>query len=118
MYGIPKDLNLSFFSEKTLLQLCFGMNDIIFNFTDNVSITVTSLIGYVVADGKIKKCEDFRNAADFLLKLLHESIISAQKIDEGTLCLVFRDNKKIYIYDDSKQFESYIIKNGNSIIVV
>lgn len=118
MYGLPNDLNLAFFKGKLLLQACFGAHDLILNFDGGVSITVTSSVGCVSSAGSIQHYDDFRQVAPLVLALLNQTILSAEGDQTGTLTLRFDGGGTLAIYDDSNEYESYTIKNGDLMIVV
>jgi hypothetical protein len=118
MYGLPRDVSLGFFEGKTLLQACFGAHDLILNFDGDVSITVTSSIGWASPDGLIQQYDDFCHGAPPVLDLLNQPVTAAAAVDAGTLRLQFADGSRLYVYDDSKEYESYTITNGDQMIVV
>ncbi len=118
MYGLPHNINLGFFDGKTLVQVCFGVHDLILNFDDDVSITVTSSLGYVDSSNNIHQHDDFRQIAVIVLALLNQSVLSAEGNDKGTLTLKFDGGGMLTIYDNSKKYESYTIKNGEQMIIV
>lgn len=118
MYRLPADLDLSFLANKELFQVCFGAHDLILNFSDVVSISVTSCLGWVSSTGSRDIYEDFSKAAPALLTLLHDVVTSAHGDPAGTLSLKFRLGITLEIYDNSDRYESYLIKNGDQLIVV
>lgn len=118
MYGLPQDINLTFFNGKTLLQACFGAHDLILNFEGDVSVTVTSSLGCMDSGDNIQKYDDFRQAAPAVMVLLNQTILSAAGDEAGTLTLKFDGGGVLAIYDDSKEYESYTIKNAGQTIVV
>ncbi len=118
MYGLPAGIDLSFFHQRTLLQLCIGVHEVILNFDSEIRITVTSSIGFKGSSNSTLKYADFRQAAAVLVSLLHQKIIFAGAEGAGTLMLVFASNEIISIYDDSDKFESYTIINADKLIVV
>lgn len=118
MYGLPKDVDLGFFINKTLLQACFGVNDLIFHFDGDVSITITSTIGCMESDGNIRQYDDMTQAAPTVMTLLNQSVVSAEGDEAGTLTLRFDGDGIFMIYDESKKYESYVIKNGEQLIIV
>ena len=118
MYGLPQNVNLAFFAGRTLLQVCIGAHDLILNFDGNVSVTVTSSVGCIGPDGAIQQYVNFRLAAPAVLDLLNHVIVSAEGDQEGTLTLKFQDGGTLSIYDDSKEYESYIIRSNEQVIVV
>ncbi|WP_263352641.1 hypothetical protein [Acidicapsa acidisoli] len=111
MHGLSPDTDVSFFVGQTLIQACFGPHDLILNFQGDTLATVSiwSSIGCVDGDGACKKSEDFREEADFLLKLLNVAIVSSQMSAGSVLCLGFENGTQLEIYDDSDQYESYSI---------
>jgi len=118
MNGLPSGIDLSFFHKKTLLQVCIGANDLILNFDEFVKITITSHIGWTESWGTHDTYESFRNSASVIVNLLGKKITSVTGDDKGTLSLTFDGGGCLSVYDDSKQYESYVIKNGDKLIVV
>ena len=118
MYKLPKDIKLDFFIGKTLFSIDISVHSLIFRFDDGLTVTVMSSIGYVDSTGKTNQSENFCEIIATLVKLLNQSVVSAEGDESGTLKLEFDNGGKLEIYDDSKQFESYVIKNGEQIIVV
>ena len=118
MYGLPTNINLDFFLEKTLLQICIGAHDLILNFDGNVSVTITSSIEFSCSKCSFQKTNDFRRIASTIAVLINQTIVSVEGNEAGTLTLKFDSGGIVTIYDDSKEYESYTIKNQKQIIVV
>jgi cytoskeletal protein RodZ len=118
MYGLPANLDLSFLHGRVLLQLCVGQNEVILNFDQDVSITVTSSIAFTFADGTYRHYTDWKEAAHTASALLGHQITSAKRKDGGTLCVKFDVDWWIEVFDDSQHYESYSIQNGRQLIVV
>jgi hypothetical protein len=118
MNGLPNNINLDFFHGQTLLQICVGANEMIWNFDGYVSIIVTSSFACTPVGGARHGYDDFRSAVGDVAYLVHEIVKSAKGTPDGTLTLEFGDGSRIELYDDSKQFESYVIRNGDEVIVV
>lgn len=118
MYRLPPDVDLSFLVNKTLIQVCFGGNDLVLNFAPNVSITVTSSVRVSGPSGTGERREDFREIANSLFRLLNSSISSAAGHPDGTLILTFTGEWLLEIYDDSDRYESYVIRYDGKTIVV
>lgn len=118
MYKLPKNINLEFFLKKTLLQICIGAHDLIFNFDGDVRITITSSVGFSDSNTNVQKEDNFCKIASTVATLVNQTIVSVEGDESGTLKLNFDNGGRIIIYDDSEQFESYIIINGDQIIVV
>lgn len=118
MYGLKPDADLSYFVGTVLLQLCFGAHDLILHFTDDVSITVMSSIGLPSPGAVNYRYVDFTQAATPLLALLNLEVVGSKGSEDGTLTLEFSGGKFLYVYDDSQNYESYIMKYGSEEIVV
>lgn len=118
MYGLPHNIKLDFFVNTIFIQMCIGAHDLILNFDNNVSITITSSVACMVPNGNIQKETVFRNIASVLGLLLNHAVVSVNSNEAGTLKLEVDNGGMIEIYDDSKEFESYVIHNGEQIIVV
>lgn len=118
MYGLPKDISVTFFHERTLLQLCIGVHDLILNFDNEIRITVTSAVALVDSTNTVQRSDDFRAVVTNLVRLLNQKVVSAQGDESGTLTLGFDNGQVLAIYDDSKEYESYTIKNGAQNIIV
>jgi hypothetical protein len=66
----------------------------------------------------MRRYDDFRQAASDLVTLIDQRIVSAESDGAGTLTLEFDVGGRLSIYDDSRQYESYTIKNAGQLIVV
>jgi Family of unknown function (DUF6188) len=118
MYGLPRDVDLRFFFDKTLIQVCVGANDLVLNFDGRVSITVTSAVGCAGPDGAHVTYKDFSHAGPLLFTFLSHTVAAANGTVDGTLTLRFRNGRHLELYDDSKEYESYTIRYGDHVIVV
>jgi hypothetical protein len=98
--------------------VCIGAHDLILNFDGGVSVTVTSCIGFTSSSTPTQRYDDFRQAASILVTLINQKIVSAEGEKPGTLTLKFDDDRMLSVYDDSREYESYAIKNGEQLIVV
>ncbi len=117
MYGLPVNVDLTFFQGKTLLQMCIGAHDLILNFDGRVCVTVTSSIECSTPNGD-RKYEDFRNGACSVAVFINDVVEAAIGDSEGTLQLSFNGGGHLAIFDDSKQYKSYTIKTEDRLIVV
>ena len=119
MYGLPKNVDLTFLLRKKILQVCIGFNEIIFHFDeDRVSICIQSTCAYQSEDGTVVQIENYPISASTLCKVLGEPIIQVHGEESGALKLKFSNGSTLTIYDDDKQYESYQIKHGDKVIVV
>lgn len=118
MYGLPKDLDLSFLRGVELLQVCIGAYQIILNFNNDVSIAIEGDYRVSVIDGDDRLFEDTRDSAGALVKFISDSISEVHGLPDGTLRLVFAANGEIELYDSSEHYESYQITHGDAIHIV
>jgi hypothetical protein len=118
MYGIPSGMDLSFFNERTLIQVCIGAHDLILNFDGGVSVAVTSSVALATSAVPYHRQDDFREAASCLVRLIDRKVESAGSEGAGTLRIRFAGDDTLYIFDDSEQYESYTIKNRERLIIV
>ena len=118
MFGLPRNVDLSFFVDRAVSQVCFGAHDLILNFSDELSVSVTSLIEFKDAKGEAVRSEDFREVASALVSLIDRTVVSVNGEMDGTLDLIFDNGARLSIFDRYKQYESYVIKHRETLIVV
>jgi hypothetical protein len=116
MHGLPKDFDLSVFIGKVFEQICFTENTVSFFFGDNISITVESKYSY----GKANKMvvETIPATSSSCMNFLGKTVKGATPKSDGTMNLVFEDDSKLTFVDDSKQYESYRIRIGDTEIII
>jgi len=118
MHGLPPNVNLDFLLEKTVIQIGIGLHDLGIYFHDGVSIMVTSRIRYTDADGITDEWDDFRKAVQSLMVFLGQTVTKISGYKDGTLQMIFDASDTLTIYDDSKEYESYVIYHGKEVIAV
>ena len=118
MYGLPKNIDLTFLLGKQLHQVCIGSNDLILKLDDHIIITVTSGCAYQSNNNETTSVEHYPTSASLICQLLDSSVVEAQGQENGTLSLKFSNCDTLIIYDDSKQYESYQIKHNERLIIV
>ena len=118
MYGLPADIDLSFFSAKVLQQVCVGANEVILNFDEYVSLTIMCTIECKTGPSDTKKLDGPRATASALIEYIQKPVISAKGDPNGTLVLTFEGGNCVTIYDDDKHFECYTVRYKDKTIVV
>jgi len=120
VYGLNKNIDLSFLNGREVIQVAIGVYQVQFAFDEDVTIYVEG--GFSYFDGKdevIWKPEP--GAADIASRtvaLLGATIASFEGHENGTLELHFSNGHRLTIPDSSKQYESYqITRPGVNIIV-
>jgi hypothetical protein len=118
MYGLPANFNAELFQGKTLLQVCIGAHELILNFDEGLSVTITSSVEFKRSDGSSQYCDDFCASASTVSSLVNKKVITAEAEAPRALKLKFENGEGLSIVDDSKEFESYTINYRGKTIVV
>jgi Family of unknown function (DUF6188) len=120
MYGLRKDIDLSFLNGRQVEQVAIGVYQIQFGFDEDVRISTYMQFNYF--DGRkewIWKPEPGAvQIAARAVALLGATIESFQRHEDGTLKLIFSNGRRLTILDSSKEYESYDITRPGSTIVV
>lgn len=118
MYGLPKNIDLSFLVGRELLQVCIGSNDLILHFDDRVSILITSNCHWKSISGVGVEIDSYAESANMICRPLGSKILNATSDESGTLSMKFSNGDAFMLFDDSQQFESYVIECPDRRIVV
>lgn len=119
MYGLDKDKDLSFFSEKELEQVCFGWISIQLHFSGEISLFMECTFEHVTEDGQVFLGDSSKPiSCSSLLVLLTSSVKRVDNIGEGTIELFFSNGDKVRIYDSNDSTESYNITFPKGMIIV
>jgi hypothetical protein len=117
VYGLPKQTALSFLIGKQVFHVCFGEYCTSIGF-DTVGITFEGKYTHTITDGR----EDVQERGSYpnvdLIRLLGKTVVAATVIEDGTVEVSFSHGDRLRLFDDSPQYESYKISNGDQLIVV
>jgi Family of unknown function (DUF6188) len=120
MYGLKKEMDLSFLNGRELIQIAVGLYHISFRFDEDVAISVEGEFRYFNGQAEwIWKSE--QGAAQIAAKtmsLLGTTIERFESHEDGTLTLMFSNGHRLTIVDSSKEYESYDITRPGQTIVV
>ncbi len=119
MYGLPDDFALPSFRGACLVQVAIGQHQIQLNFDgSNRSVCIESR--YAVEDPARGREEftDMPAGAAQLAALLGSHLESVSGTPDGTLKLSFAAGVTVAVFDDSGDYESYQIHDGDRLIVV
>jgi Family of unknown function (DUF6188) len=120
MYGLKKEIDLSFLAGRELIQLAIGVYQVQFGFDEDVRISVDSEFRYFDEQAEwIWRPEPGSSSiAARAVALLGATIESFGSNIDGTLNLAFSNQHRLTILDSSKAYESYdITRPGQTIIV-
>jgi len=120
MYGLNKNLDLSFLRGRQVEQVAIGTYQIIFGFDEDVKIS--TYIEFRYFDGQ-EECvwkpePGAAQLASRTVSLLGAKIQSFESQENGTLTLVFSNGHRVTILDSSKEYESCDITRPRLTIVV
>ena len=120
MYGLSKDIDLSFLKGREVIQVAIGVYQVQFGFDEDVIIYVHSQFGYF--DGHDEWTWEPERGAEQIaartVSLLGATIQNFEGHEDGTLILTFPNGQRLTILDNSKQYESYDITRPGQTIVV
>ena len=120
IYGLKKNVDLSFLKGRELAQVAIGVYQIQFGFDEDVRISVEG--GFCYFDGRsdsIWKPEPgFEQIAARTVALLGATIQTFKGQENGTLTLMFSNGHRLTIPDSSKEYEPYDITLPGRTIVV
>jgi hypothetical protein len=119
MYKLPKSFDGAFFIGRTLELQSFSFNAVLFAFDMNVSITVYSSLQHKF--GQFDRSSTVQNVPlteSRLMQLVGHTLTSVEGDANGTLTVEFDNGHVVQVFDDSPDFESYIIFDGEAEIIV
>jgi hypothetical protein len=120
VYGLSKDIDLSFLIGRELRQVAIGLYQIIFGFDEEVRISVESEFKFF--DGQRESIWKPRVGAPQIaaqtLCLLGDRVDRYEARADGTLSLAFTNGCRLTVLDSSKEFQSYDITRPGQTIVV
>lgn len=118
MYGLPEDLDLSFFVGTTLIQLGMGEHQIEFVLHPDVRLSVQSIMRLSRRNGETVTIDDYRATGGVLLPLISHDVRRASRTASGALRLEWSTGAAVEVDDDSETYESYKINHGDRLFVV
>jgi hypothetical protein len=111
MYGVPKDLNLTFFHGAELIQVCLGQYQLQFHFHPAASIFVEG--GWELLDRSGERIDNRHDGPDRppyqLHRLLGRRVKSSEVFAPEWFALQFESGEVLRVYDDSSQYKSFQI---------
>ena len=114
MYGVKDNAIFQLIIGAELIQVCFGQNDLLLNFLEDIAITVLVDIGLTESDFLPVHPN---SASHFFVSLLGKKISDVVLLDEKTIEIKFND-AVFQIKDDSEQFESMSFRFKDQLVVI
>ncbi len=120
MYGLKKEIDLSFLTGRELVQVRIGTFQVQFCFDEDVTVSVEAQFCYF--DGQNEWIWQQEPSSPPIaartVAMLGASISSIETNENGTLALRFSNGHRLTIPDSFKEYESYdITRPGQTIIV-
>lgn len=120
MYGLKKEIDLSFLAGRELIQVAIGSFRVQFHFDEDVTVSVEAEFRYFDGQGEWiwqQEPSSHQTAAQ-TVAMLGATIASFETNENGTLALRFSNGHRLTILDSFKEYESYgITRPGQTIIV-
>ena len=120
MYGLKKEINLSFFVGCELSQIAIGLFQVQFHFDDSVSLSVEAEFRYFDGQQEWNWIQEpsSPDVAARTVALLGARVTHFHSELNGTLSLTFSNGHRLTVLDSSKEYESYGINHHGEIIIV
>lgn len=120
MYGLKKEIDLSFLNGRELMQIALGGRHFSFRFDEDVAISVKGEFSYF--DGQAEwawnREQNAAQIANRTVSLVGATIQNFVGHEDGTLILTFSNGQGLSIPDSSEEYESYLITRPGQTIVV
>src|SRR5580765_2486680 len=111
MYGLRKEIDLSFLTGRELIQVAIGSFQIQFHFDEDVTVSVEAEFCYFEGQDEWiwqrKPCS--RQSAARTAALLGARITTFETKASGPLALTFSSAHRLALFDSFKQYDSYDI---------
>ena len=120
MYGLKKEIDLSFLAGRELIQVAIGAYQVQFAFDEDVTISIESEFRYFdgKAEGIWRPEPGSASIAARAVALLGTTIKGFESSENGTLAINFSNSHRLTMLDSSSEYQSYdITRPGQTIIV-
>ena len=119
MYGLKKEIDLSFLTRRELIQVAIGSFQVQFHFDEDVAVSVEAEFRYFDGHDEWIWAQEPSSpqVAARTVALLGATITTLESNENGTLVLKFSNGHRLTIVDSFKEYESYdITRPGQTII--
>ncbi len=118
MHGLNKNVDLTFLSNREVIQVAIGKYQVIFAFDEEVNISVEGMFDYSEGATASRWLPGSSQAATSAIGLLGARIESVRAQEDGTLELVFSNGAHLVLRDVNSEYESYqSTRRGETIVV-
>jgi Family of unknown function (DUF6188) len=123
MYGLPKDIDVSFFVGKTLNVVSFAVNVVHLIFDDGISINIESSYRHQqkheVEHHQLGTMQSvYMIEVSPIMQLAGHAVVAALGTKDGTLTLTFDHGQVLHCLDDMQGYECYNFTDGEKLWIV
>jgi hypothetical protein len=118
MYRLKSTADISFLLGARLEQVCVSVTVLKLNFDRDVKLEILSDFAVSKPGLAYVKFIDSIQDASALFPLLGDVISEATVTPDGGLEVTFTAGARLELFDTSDQYESFLITNGDQLIVV
>jgi hypothetical protein len=118
MYGIRSDEYVGFLIDQEVVQVCYGLHQVVLHLTNDVSIMLECEFRYEFAQHSAAGRAGAPMTASALLELIGLKITSAATTGDGTLRLAFSNSSTLFLFDSNESFESYALRSAEHEVIV
>ena len=118
MYGVPADLNLTFFHGSELIQVCLGAYQLQLHFHPEGSLSVEGDWELLGADSSLlDRHQPHPRALAFQLhRLLEQRVVASRVCPPHSIELCFERGEVLRVFDSSREYESFSIQPGHIVV--
>lgn len=119
MYGVPADLDLAELYGGSLDQICIGPSDLQLRFSTGHHFSVwggwklVESNGALLDEALVEEPGNRTRNGWRISELLAETVTTVEIDPPQSLSLRFNSGRTLTLFDDSQQYESFLIQPGN-----
>jgi hypothetical protein len=120
MYGLKKEIDLSFLVGRELIQVAIGLYQVQFHFDEDIAVSVEAEFRYFDGQNEWiwRQEPSSHQIAARTLTMVGASITGLERNENGTLALMFSNGHRLTVLDSFKEYESYDITRPDRTIIV
>jgi len=118
MYGLKNTEDISFLLNACVSQIVVSQSALKIDFDQPIRLTILSAFAVSITGQPMRRFDGSVEDAIALFPLISNVITAAKATTSGGLQVNFSSGAQLEIFDDSKQYESFTISNGDHLIVI
>ncbi len=109
MYGLNKNIDLSFLIDRQLEQVAIGLYQVQLRFDQDASISLECQFDHISNGESLITSKNLPSSASSFLQLIGSKIVRVENHGNGNIEIIFSDQSVVKVFDDQKSYESYQI---------